>query len=566
MAAVLFALLASLTLGACRTAAVPTNTPIPATSTDLPALPPTVTPTAATPLALPTAEPTVPPIQPTPSAAWLTGEVRVFPGPRHYVGDLITVEAEVLNAGMLSDPPQATIAVDGNTLSAEPFIAWSPLRENALVFRWAWNTVSAPAGTHKVTISLNEDGEADRQSLEVLVNLEPSENRSPQEESARWTQRVNDCCRISYLTGTAAERDINELDVSIDQAFSEIEAELGILAQNKPVPVTLPDVIWGNGAYVGEDMVISYVDRAYTGLDTDTTIRHEAAHWVMRSAGTSQTPPMLSEGMAVYLAGGHFKPEPIPERASALLESDRYIPLSDLANDFWSVQHEVAYLESAGLVTYLVRTYGMDAFLDAYNAEDTSADTSAEWLDTAFRRAYNTGLTEIEQDYRSWLSGFVPGAQATDLELTIALYDTIREYETLYAQYEEALPSAQEAIAAAQVADFLREADSPYNIALETVFVSAQDALASGQYEQAQELIRAAQATLQDGNFTRQPISDYLSIAERTAEAGYEAQRITLEDDGTAATVEAIQTWPQLDTLILENDGEQWTITSLGRP
>ena len=526
---------------------------------------PTSIPAAtAVPLVLPTPAASVVTAEPTPSGPWLTGEVRVFPGPQHYIGDVLTVEVEVANAELLGDPPGATLAVNDNVLEVEPFLAWSPLRENALVFRWAWDTAEAEAGAHRLTISLPQEG-GEAQTLRAQINLEPAENRPTHERNARWVQRLNNCCRISYLTGTAAERDIAELDRAIDTAFDEVEARLGVLAADKPVQITLLDNVWGNGAFVSQDMVLSYVDRAYTSPDFNTTLRHEATHWTMRAVGTAQTPPLLSEGVAVYIAGGHFKAEPIPERAAALLSTEQFIPLRDLADNFWSYQHEIAYLEAAGLVAYLVETYGLEDFLRAYGMEGIDAASDGEWLDAVFRRVYRAGLAQIEREYRAWLLQRVPGAQTTDLELTVLLFDTIRQYQALYAQYQEALPTAQEAIAAGQVAEFMREPSSKYNVALEAIFISAHEALHEGRYQEAEQLLRAAQAALADGDFTREPIAGYLRIIERVGELGYEVQRITLVGD-EEAVVEAIQLWPQLRTLHMVYDGEQWQLVEPVEP
>ncbi len=75
---------------------------------------------------------------------------------------------------------------------------------------------------------------------------------------------------------------------------------------------------------------------------------------------------MLEEGLAVYLTGGHFKPEPLGPRAAALLDLGWYISLSNVANDFYNQQHDIAYLEAGSLVKYLVETYGWSAFNQFY--------------------------------------------------------------------------------------------------------------------------------------------------------------------------------------------------------
>lgn len=556
------ALIALLTGCSVLAASLPgTSTPRPAAPigalsvTATPSPPPTPT---AEPALLVTAQPSIVPLTPTPAFPWLTGTIHVFPGPRHYAGDRISVEAVVENVGQLEDAGAAVLSVDGAPLDAVAFAANSPLREDALVFRWAWDTADVEPGTYPIEVSLPVSQADQAQTLSTFVRLEPAEDRPAREDMARWGQRLTNCCRLRYLTGTAAERDIVQLSGTVDSAFLVVEERLGLGIANRPVIVTAIDNVWGNGAFVGDQIVVSYVDRSYTGTQLDTVFRHEAAHWTMRPYGTSQTPTLLAEGVAVYAAGGHYRPAPLGERAAALLALGRFIPLTELANDFYGQQHEVAYAEAGGLVAYLFETYGRVDFITLYGLNNVAAETPAAWLDAGFQQVYGATIDEIEAGYVAWLGTQQPGDQVDDLRLTIDLYDTIRRYQAAYAPYEEALPPVDEAIEQGIVADYMREPTDVYNVALEAMLLSAQEALNDGDLDRVEDLVHQVNATLDDGDFTRGDVEDYVALARRASQVGYEAQRIEVEDGN--ATVVGIQNWPQLRTLIMERHDGRWEL------
>jgi hypothetical protein len=511
-------------------------------------------------IALPTPLPTAtPPATATPTYAWLPGEIRVYPGPEHYAGDLLSVEVAVENISTLPEDLAATLLLDDTTtLSPEAvFAAYSPLREDVVVFRWAWDTTDQ-VGRHKLTAIIPTDTEAGSQQVSVWVEILPADQRPTQETLAGWATQNTACCRLSYLTHTAAERDINEIARQAERSIAAIEARLGFSIPNRPVPITLIDNVWGNGAYVSNELVISYVDRAYAGANLDYLLRHEAVHWAMRPY-QHETPTILVEGVAVYIAGGHYKPEPIPERASALLSLNAFIPLATLATDFYSHQHEVAYIEAAGLVAYLVDTYGWSSFIRLYSLQGVDA-TETAWLDQALQRVYGVDLAQVEQGYIQWLGEHPAGDQITDMRLTRDLYETIRRYEALYSPYQESLPPVEEAIRRGVTAEFIREPTSPENIALEALLISANQALLDRRYDECETLLNVINTTLDDGNFTRPPLSDYVAITRALAAQGYQLQEIGLTGD--QAIVQAIRDWPQIETLTLSYTNGQWQIAN----
>ena len=484
----------------------------------------------------------------------MPGEVNVYPGPLHYAGDILSIEIVVHNPDRLPTDREPRLILDGDRLlEADPFYVGSPLRDPVLVFRWVWNT-SGQAGLHQLTAEVPTSS-GDSQTLTFHVEILRASDRPEHEARAEWQERTTACCRIAYLSGTAAARDIDLITQRVEDAVAAVEGRLGVRL-NQPFPIILIDNVWGNGAYADDEIVISYVDRAYVSLDLDSVIRHEAVHYAARAIG-GEAPTLLVEGVAVYLAGGHYKPEPIPERAAALLALEAYIPLADLADHFRDRQHEIAYLEAAGLIAYLVETYGWQEFLNLYALTGPDGSPS-QWLDQAFKQVYGVGLAEIEQGYLAWLGQRDPGDQADDLRLTVALFETIRRYQALYAPYQEALPSLQEARARGITAEFLREPASPENVALETALIAARLALEEGRFAASEGLIDAVNTTLDDGDFTRHPIGDYLAVASTLASSGYEAQQIDLL--GSQAVVLAIREWPNLETVTLARTANSWEI------
>src|SRR5688572_24785343 len=101
--------------GSSITPILPTATVdrMPATTQPTPPATVTITPTQE-PLELPTAKPTdPPPPTATPESVWLPGEVRVYPGPEHYEGDLLSFEVVVENPSALGALEDASLIIDG---------------------------------------------------------------------------------------------------------------------------------------------------------------------------------------------------------------------------------------------------------------------------------------------------------------------------------------------------------------------------------------------------------------------------------------------------------------------
>lgn len=418
---------------------------------------------------------------------------------------------------------------------------------------WAWDTRDA-GGRETLVVHLDPDdrvqaGDEDPTNnvVTLTVRFVTDVARPAPEALATWAMTTTNCCVLHYLTCTRADRDLPVLIQTTERSVAFVQERLGTRLAS-PLEVYFIGRVIGQGGYAQEGIVLSYPDRLYTGEELEIILRHEATHLLDASLVGPATPPMLREGLAVWVAEGHYRSEPIPSRAGALLRLNRYIPLAQLVEDFYGHQHEIGYLEAAALVAHLVETYGWDEFLSFYRWTGVPTDMPpADALDRALRHSFGVGLEETERAFQTWLSAQpTTPKDAQDLELTVRLFDAIRRYQQtddpmayfLSGWFPDAAEGEQRGI----TADFLRRPRTMRAIVVELMFVSAQEALHQGALDQAALLIDGAERAL-DGDFSTPPASEYLAIARAVADQGSEAQRVEIR--GKTAQVWVI---PVLDT------------------
>jgi hypothetical protein len=379
------------------------------------------------------------------------------------------------------------------------------------------------------------------------------------EPLAHWTQTESECCIFHYLTSTAAERDIATITAKADEAFDEVEAQLGVTRQDK-VAFTMLSRLLGHGGFASDEISLTYIDRDAAYSDLTSVFKHEGTHILDRQIA-HERPTIMTEGMAVYVSGGHFKPEDLEKRAAGLLILEDYIPLPELADDFYFSQHEIGYLEGGAFIQFLVDTFGWDK-VRAFYGSFQSAPSESAMLDAALRTTFDQSLEELEAEWLAHLSSLPPDlAQVDDLRLTILQYDTLRRYQQANdpaAYFLTAwLPNGREARERGVIADFVRHPDAPENIALETMLAGAGEAIRAQRFEEAESLLLAVNAVLDSNNlFFDSLAAEYLQIVTTLAADGYEAQSIRLSDK--VATATAIRTWPMIESLTLTRDLTGW--------
>jgi hypothetical protein len=557
-----------------------------ACNTLLPTRPaPTATVALTAPTALPTftpvstlSQPTETPIPiPSPTVEAEYGlrpsDVTFHPDPQLYSGDIVSLEISAENANPDWEDASVNVFIGARTgepLATEEFDPFGIGERAQATFQWVWDTTGLE-GQQTVVISVDPKGvEGDlRRPLEPLdvltitVTLLPANQRPMPEPLTQWRRAESECCIFHYLTNTAAARDIEHIQAEADVAFAQVEETLGV-QQNQKVSFTLLSRLLGHGGFASEEISLTYIDRNPAGLNLNNVFVHEGTHILDRQI--SQTKPtIMTEGLAVYVAGGHFKLEDLNQRAAALLVLGRYIPLAELTDSFYPSQHEIGYLEGGAFTKYLVDRFGWARFKKFYSSFK-EAPTQSQMLNAALQENFAESLTELEASWLAQLRSLPPDEdQIEDLRLTIMLYDTLRRYQQLddpAAYFLTAwLPDGPEARRRGIVADFVRHPNAPENIALETMLVAAGVALETGDFVESEALLDSVNAVLDANNLFLDPLAaDYLQIVTRLGADGYEAQTIMLNSPNASAT--AIRDWPTLNSLTLTRTATGWQLSA----
>ncbi|HEY4722029.1 MAG TPA: hypothetical protein VII92_09300, partial [Anaerolineae bacterium] len=366
-------LLTALVLLAACVVQTPAPVSILATPSPIPSLTqppgPSITPSPAS-SATSSPVPSVTP-SPVPLADLRIGprDIRLHPDGDLYSGDRISFSLTAHNdsrllltnvpirvqAGSLDRPIEGTLgAIDPGSSSKTDLY-------------WAWDTQGL-SGTLPVTITLDPDhtlttGDEDRSNDVVVlqVDLRPKSDLPPTQRTAAWKVANSHCCRIHYITGTAAERDLANIQRTADAAYDFVSAKIAQVS-SQPIEVYLIDRVLGQGGLaIDRRVLLSYLDRSYSGGEFSQVLRHEFAHALDRTRRRGSVPLFLLEGYAVDLTGGHYQVEPVAHRAAALLEANRTIPLRELIGNFYASQHETGYVEAAAFIEYLADRFGREA-------------------------------------------------------------------------------------------------------------------------------------------------------------------------------------------------------------
>ncbi|MDQ2693374.1 MAG: hypothetical protein M3Y68_15160, partial [Chloroflexota bacterium] len=243
------------------------------------------------------------------------GRVTAYPGPEHYAGDVLTFE--IVNDGSFGDE---TLTVSMTLDDQEPREVSATASWNGVLLPLALDTTDL-TGRHTLRFTTEDGRLNETYTFEVL----PADQRPANEEEAAWLESEVGCCVLHYISGTAAARDIDFIADNFEQAAEEFTSITGSEIEPK-LDVYIMDRIWGNGGFGGNgELVISYSDRYYGPTIGEEGLQTLARHEFTHAAGaglpiTGNGVNFNSEGLAVYVAGGHYKPEPLAERGAALFD------------------------------------------------------------------------------------------------------------------------------------------------------------------------------------------------------------------------------------------------------
>lgn len=544
------------------TAPPATLTPIPATAS------PTITTT-------PTSTPLPPSPSPTASQAPESEDggftVLFHPDDVLYVGDQVSFEV-ISPTGVDLKDASLQVQVDPPsdlTLGPVSFSAWGIQGRQEASLVWAWDTTDLAPGLHDLVFTVLPQGD----SWSEQVILLPADEIPPALAQARWDSIQTDCCTVFYITHTASERDLATLAAQVD-AQASLSIEEMDASFTEPITITVLPRLLGHGGFTSSEISVSYLDRNYAGNSWETVVHHEMIHVIDALLGGDFRPTIFVEGLAVYEAGGHYKPEPLMSRAAALLEDNLnwYIPLRALTDDFYASQHEIGYLEGGSLIEYMVNTYGWEAFSTFYrDIHIQEGEKQSDALDAALKVHFSISLDDLEAGYLASLAAQPDAVDwLDDVRLTVTFFDTMRRYQQLLdpsAYFRTAWlmdnPAMRER---GIVADYLRHPNSLANLALETLLITASQQVSDQQFSAADQTLASINSVLDaleqgsDIPFSVSPVAaDYLAISATLEQHGAEVQRITLDGDSAAAWG-TNASGPNLNEYHLARTGAGWAL------
>ncbi|HSH01882.1 MAG TPA: hypothetical protein VLL52_05130 [Anaerolineae bacterium] len=531
---------------------------------------PTVTVERMTPTAIPTVAPTEIPTIPTVDLSLSRDQVVVYPVPVVYAGDKISLQLRPTVPELVT--PQGVgveIFINGQ-LVTEGVLGWHHLAREAVgMFEWVWDTTGLD-GDHIVEIRLDPDNlieigdeNPNNNDVQFILEVASAAGLPRAEQAAEWVVTEMPCCYLYTIRGTAAHRDLVQLQSVSSLAVKTMSDRLGEIPQQKFHIYFIERVI-GQGGYANTGMVISYLDRDYAGGGLYEVIAHESVHILDQQFATKRL-TFLAEGMAVWGTQGHYKREDLRLRMAALVQMEMYTPLGDLVDDFYPTQHEIGYLQAAGFVQHLVDNYGWEAVKTFYaTAQPREGVMPSHVLDQALLRNFGKSLKQLEREWLTVLRGEVVPAEVTaDLQATLRFYQVMRRYQLAYdptAHFLQAwLPYPQEAVSLGVTADFMRQQTDELNVVLEVMLQAADSALREGDYQTVHLILDSVERTLAYGNFVDPLGSSYQGVVRSAEGLGYNVQQVSMTGDKAVVVVQS-GPWATLKEIDFVLRERQWTL------
>jgi len=413
-----------------------------------------------------------------------------------YVGDQVSFEV-LAPAQFDSTGQRVAVSFNGQELGRASFAPYGVGERREAVLRWVWDTRQLKPGSYTLSFATYPGGTKWVES----VSLGPASQVPPPEPEAHWASTTTVCCTIYYITGTDAARDIASLGQIADVQSADVSARLGTSLKEKIPLVFLPRVL-GNGGFTLNGVYVSYLDENYGDTDVSLLLHHEFVHFYDQSLGGKYLPVFFEEGLAVYLSGGHFRPEPIGPQAAAVLDLGWYIPLETLVDNFYHQQHEIGYAEAAGLVQYLGTTYGWEAFNRFYRSiQPPEGKSASAVIDAALQSNLGISFGKMEAGYKNYLRAqTVTEADKQDLQLTVRFFEALRRYQQALdpsAYFLTAwLPDGAEMRKRGIVADLLRVPQGTANRWIESLLMQAWKELSAREYAAADRTLNGIDVLL----------------------------------------------------------------------
>jgi hypothetical protein len=484
--------------------------------------------------------------------------ITIHPGNGLLEGDGLGVDASVD-----TDPGKRILQLRMNSPAAFPVAETAFLFDHAsktwgMQLPRVWDS-SGYAGWNTLFVGIAARKGAPVAAATSLQQI-PIPVRAGGRPDAAWRAMSSACCDYYFLSGTESERDIAGLIAQTERIHAELFQGMG--GDPPTLGLVFLPRLYGQGGLAMGEAVLSHMDRNYSGTDFVVVQEHEMVHVYANSLITEYPPLILQEGWAVYLTGGHYRAgEPLQARAAAVVGMDQYIPLADLADSFYSAQHETAYIEAGAFVEYLAGTYGRERVFAMFRDPDRGELPSAE-LDSMLRRHFDLTLAEGEAAWLRSLRGIDPDPeQIRDVEFTLQRFETLRAFQRLFDpggfQFDLWLPDLPTARAAGITADYLPGSDGDESIALQLMLLAAQRAAADGEWDRAEETLTAVDRVL-DAVERRAPDPCFLSPIAQSFRTLVSA---VVRQNGDPLNIEMHEGWATVefrDPVTLQKGAQEW--------
>lgn len=416
--------------------------------------------------------------------------VEFFPVAPYHIGDLISIRVTYHGSAEIGDLEIELALAEEPSIILER-VSISPFSKQAN-FYWVLDTSHYSPGYINFHFEVPQTGDI----WAAGINLLPR----PENRQFEWTFVQTSCCTIHYLTGTDAAEDISEvtqiLEARTDKALSQFFPQ-GVTedalpeALADPLELVLIPIVIGHGGFATDIAVMTYSDRNWAGIDLGILSHHEIVHVLDRHLNPGPRPSIFSEGLAVYLAGGHYRPGDPLERAAALLELGFYLPIVEITDDFYAAQHEIGYMQAAALVAYLEEIWGWEALIDFYFSLEEGENDSSE-ISSALQNRFRMDLAALEADFLAYLGNVHPNQQVIDdVRLTVETYDMIRRYQRLLipsAHFQSAWwPPVNQVIDEEIVGDYALREKAPLNVVIENLFLEIHSRFDARAYQRIEE-------------------------------------------------------------------------------
>lgn len=422
-----------------------------------------------------------------PAAHW---QVFVHPAGPWYVGDVLSWEVRAPRESALLASTNVTLQIDppnGPQWTA-PVRPYGFAQAATAVFRWVWDTSAVLPGPHAFRVVVQN-----QEVYQGTFYLWPASRRPAWEDAVAWAETDIPCCRLFYFTHTETARDLPYLKDIAQNAWEALHSFFPNAAEEAPIVLVFTPRLFGHGGFTWGDIWVTYRDRSpVPGLTVQVT-RHEMVHALAQRAWPNQAvPALLAEGLAVALTQGHYRAgEDLLARTHALMRLHRYIPLPRLAQNFYSHQHETAYIEAGAAVTLLIERFGWAA-VQRFYAETAihQGETDVQALNRGLQAHFGWNLERLDAELRQAAQArALSPAEEADVAVTLALFDTLRRYQRLLdpeAYYATAwFPRREPMAARGLVADAVRSPNTALHATVELLLQQAARAWQEGRLQDA---------------------------------------------------------------------------------